>query len=103
VNPNHGLPYHEWFIEFELIPKNINDFSNELNNQLRKLNSYYDDLISGNVLRPLVISEIKKKGFQEYMKSQGKLGGQNKMPRLSNDRKIATALNEQNLIEKTYS
>jgi hypothetical protein len=63
-----------------------------LDNQLRQKNVYYDDLIRGNILRPLKISLIRKNGFIDYMKSIGKLGGQNKVPRLSNDRKIADAL-----------
>ena len=99
VNPSEGLPHHEWFIEFESLPKNLSEFSSELDHQLRKLNSYYNDLIAGNILRPLVISTIKKAGFQQYMKSQGKLGGQNKLPRLSNDRNIAEKLSELDLIE----
>jgi hypothetical protein len=67
-------------------------FRLELDNQLRKLNTYYDDLISGNILKKLQIHSIRKNGFIDYMKSQGKLGGQNKVPRLSNDRKIADEL-----------
>ncbi len=67
-------------------------FRTELDNQLRQLNVYYDDLISGNILSVLKISSLQKNGFIDYMKSQGKLGGQNKVPRLSNDRKIAEEL-----------
>ena len=99
VNPKEGLPYHEWLIEFAAEPQNLDDFSNELDLNLRKLNTYYEDLISGNILRPLLISKVHKNGFNEFMKSQGKLGGQNKVPRLSNDRKIAGIFHELNLID----
>ncbi|WP_267405656.1 MULTISPECIES: GH3 auxin-responsive promoter family protein [unclassified Chryseobacterium] len=92
VNPNEGLPYHEWFIEFEKNPENLDQFRKELDEQLRKRNTYYDDLISGNILQPLHISTLKKNAFNEYAKSQGKLGGQNKTPRLANDRKVADLL-----------
>lgn len=92
VNPEEGLPYHEWFIEFEKEPENLDAFKNELDDQLRKRNTYYDDLIAGNILQKLHISKLQKNAFQEYAKSQGKLGGQNKIPRLANDRKIADLL-----------
>lgn len=85
INPDSGLPYHEWFIEFENEPNNLEDFALRIDNAMRKQNAYYDDLIVGNVLRTLVIKKVSKNGFQEYMKSIGKLGGQNKLPRLSND------------------
>jgi hypothetical protein len=89
ITPIEGLPYHEWFIEFENEPTNLEDFALKIDATMRKQNVYYDDLIVGNVLRTLVITSVPKNGFQEYMKSIGKLGGQNKLPRLSNDRKIA--------------
>lgn len=92
INPAEGLPYHEWFIEFENEPKDESKLIEDLETSLQKQNSYYYDLIEGKVLRQLVITKIKKDGFQAYMKSIGKLGGQNKIPRLSNDRKIADAL-----------
>jgi len=92
INPESGLPYHEWFIEFEKEPGNIIDFAQKLDDAMRRQNVYYDDLIAGNVLRTAVITKVARNGFQEYMKSIGKLGGQNKLPRLSNDRKIADAL-----------
>ncbi|MBS1951702.1 MAG: putative auxin-regulated protein [Cytophagales bacterium] len=94
VSPKEGMPHHEWLIEFANQPSDLNEFSIELDNQLRKLNVYYDDLITGNILRTLVITPLRKNAFIEYMKSQGKLGGQNKVPRLSNDRKIAEDLNK---------
>jgi hypothetical protein len=84
--------YHEWFVEFENEPSNIEAFTHKVDNNLRKKNIYYDDLITGNILLPLKISIVKKGGFIEYMKSIGKLGGQNKVPRLSNDRRIADHL-----------
>ncbi len=89
ISPKKGLPYHEWFIEFEKEPEDINTFSLALDNAMRAQNTYYDDLIVGKVLRTLVVTKVKKNGFQDYMKSIGKLGGQNKIPRLSNDRTIA--------------
>ena len=92
VNPAEGLPYHEWFIEFEKEPEDLESFKNKLDKEMRKRNSYYDDLISGKILRPLVISSLKKNAFQDYAKSEGKLGGQNKIPRLANDRKIGDYL-----------
>ncbi len=92
ISPVEGLPYHEWFIEFENEPENLDEFALKIDKAMREQNVYYDDLIVGNVLRTLVISRVSKNGFQDYMKSIGKLGGQNKIPRLSNDRKIADSL-----------
>ena len=93
VKPESGLPYHQWFIEFEKEPENMADFSELIDNTLQKYNSYYKDLISGGILKPLLITKISKNGFRDYMKSIGKLGGQNKVPRLANDRKRADKLN----------
>ena len=92
ISPKEGLPYHEWFIEFENKPNNLDDFALAIDKAMRKQNAYYDDLIVGKVLQTLVITPVFKNGFQEYMKSIGKLGGQNKIPRLSNDRTIADLL-----------
>ena len=92
VNPQSGLPYHEWLMEFEKQPENISDFKRLIDASLQKLNPYYKDLILGKVLRPLEVTIIGKNGFRNYMKSIGKLGGQNKVPRLANDRKIADKL-----------
>ena len=92
INPKEGLPYHEWFIEFEKEPESLQKLSAFLDRRLQEQNSYYKDLIEGNILKPLVISTVQKEGFQQYMKSIGKLGGQNKIPRLANDRKIADEL-----------
>jgi len=97
INPEEGLPYHEWLIEFENEPENEDDFIAALEQSLQQQNSYYLDLIVGKVLRRLKVTKIKKDGFQTYMKSIGKLGGQNKIPRLSNDRKIADSLHQLNL------
>ncbi len=92
IQQGNGKSYHEWFIEFENKPQDIYGFAEKINNQLRSRNIYYDDLITGNILTPLKITAVKKNGFIDYMKSIGKLGGQNKVPRLSNDRKIADDL-----------
>ncbi|MCP4884922.1 MAG: GH3 auxin-responsive promoter family protein, partial [Flavobacteriales bacterium] len=93
VNPAHGeLPYHEWFIEFENAPEDLKELAKKIDQEMQVQNSYYFDLLQGSILQQLVISKVKKNGFDEYMKSVGKLGGQNKIPRLSNDRKIADQL-----------
>jgi len=89
VQQGEGKSYHEWFIEFENAPGDINAFAQKVDDNLRGKNVYYDDLISGNILQCLIITPVRKNGFIDYMKSIGKLGGQNKLPRLSNDRKIA--------------
>ena len=94
ITPAEGLPYHEWFIEFENEPEDITAFAEALDNAMRKQNMYYDDLIVGNVLRKVVLTKVAKNGFQDYMKSIGKLGGQNKIPRLSNDRSIVDLLKQ---------
>ena len=92
ITPKSGLPFHEWFIEFENKPENMEDFALKIDESMRKQNAYYDDLIVGKVLQTLKIVVVSKNGFQNYMKSIGKLGGQNKIPRLSNDRKIIDLL-----------
>lgn len=92
TSPDDGLPYHEWFIEFEDQPTSLERISNTIDQAMQKQNSYYFDLIEGKILKPLKITPVKKESFKKYMKSQGKLGGQNKLPRLSNDRKIAEKL-----------
>ena len=92
VSPKNGLPFHEWFIEFDKQPADLCAFTKELDVNLQDLNPYYKDLISGSVLKPLEIALIKKGGFVQYMKCKGKLGGQNKVPRLANDRKVANQL-----------
>ena len=92
VNPKEGLPFHEWFIEFITPPPSLEKFSVFLNKEMQKHNVYYNDLIVGKVLTSLKIHVVKKNGFNDYMKSIGRLGGQNKVPRLANDRKIADKL-----------
>lgn len=92
ITPSTGLPYHEWFIEFENEPKDMESFALALDAQMVEQNAYYQDLIEGKVLRTLVISKVAPNGFKNYMKSIGKLGGQNKIPRLSDNRKIVDLL-----------
>ena len=94
INPDQGLPYHEWFIEFDAPPENLETFAQAIDLALQEQNSYYKDLITGNILKRLEIRVIPQGGFTAYMKSKGKLGGQNKLPRLANDRSIADALNQ---------
>jgi len=95
VNPHAGqLPYHEWFIEFGSAPADLKAFALKVDKALQKKNIYYFDLIEGNILQPLIIQSLQKDAFINYMRSQGKLGGQNKVPRLANDRKIADVLKE---------
>lgn len=92
ISSNGTKSYHEWFIEFENEPEDLENFSKKIDEKLRQKNVYYDDLIKGNILDKLKISVVEKGGFINYMKSIGKLGGQNKVPRLSNDRNIAEKL-----------
>ncbi len=92
ISFDKGKSYHEWFVEFEKAPDDIANFAKKVDGNLRMKNVYYDDLISGNILQVLKIRPMKKNAFIDYMKSIGKLGGQNKVPRLSNDRKIADGL-----------
>jgi hypothetical protein len=92
ITPDSGLPYHEWFIEFENEPDDIVAFGEVIDDAMRKQNMYYDDLIVGNILRKVVVTKVIKNGFQDYMKSIGKLGGQNKIPRLSDNRIIVDSL-----------
>jgi hypothetical protein len=92
VTPKEGLPYHEWFVEWEEQPNNLEDIAQYMDDLMVSKNSYYRDNIKGGVMRRLVITSVARGGFAEYMRSQGKLGGQNKIPRLANDRKIADFL-----------
>lgn len=92
VTPKDGLPLHEWYVEFSKMPKDLSRFELEIDNKLQELNAYYEDLIVGKILRPLKIIALRRNAFRDYMKSKGKLGGQNKVPRLSNDRQIADEL-----------
>lgn len=99
ITPEEGLPYHEWFVEFENEPDHLAELERKIDESLQNQNSYYFDLIKGKVLQPLKITKVKKDGFQEYMKSMGKLGGQNKIPRLSNDRNIVAVFTQLNLVK----
>ena len=92
IMQGNGKSYHQWFVEFEIMPTNITEFATLLDTTMRQLNVYYNDLITGHILQPLVITLVSKNGFINYMKSIGKLGGQNKAPRLSNDRQVADGL-----------
>jgi hypothetical protein len=92
VSQDASKSYHEWFIEFDTYPADLNGFAKKLDDLLCSKNVYYKDLIAGNILQPLQVRVVQKGGFIEYMRSIGKLGGQNKVPRLSNDRKIANVL-----------
>jgi hypothetical protein len=92
VNPGIGLPYHEWMVEFSSFPSNPAKFAFDLDEEMQRQNIYYRDLIEGKILRPLKLTVIKKDGFIRHMKSKGKLGGQNKVPRLANDRTFADGL-----------
>ena len=94
IPPEGGLPYHEWFIEFVQPPKELDAFAAALDKSMQQRNSYYHDLIAGKILQPLHIRLVQKDGFIEYMRTQGKLGGQNKVPRLANDRALADVLSK---------
>ena len=92
INPKEMLPHHEWYVEFESLPKDMLAFSKALDKEMTRLNIYYKDLIDGKILKSLEVISVIRGGFNQYMKSEGRLGGQNKVPRLSNDRKIADKL-----------
>lgn len=94
IGKQNEKSYHEWFIEFEKTPVDLDNFKRQLDDNMRKQNVYYDDLVVGNILTPLKLTIIQKNGFIEFMKSIGKLGGQNKVARLSNDRTIAETLSQ---------
>lgn len=92
VSQTEGQSYHEWFVEFGKEPNDLATFAKKVDTALQQKNSYYYDLVSGNILQPLKLNSVPKNTFINYMKAEGKLGGQNKVPRLSNDRKIADKL-----------
>lgn len=93
VNPSAGeLPFHEWFVEFGKLPEDVTAFSKKVDVMLQQKNIYYSDLIKGKTLQSLKIRPLKKNAFINFMRKQGKLGGQNKVPRLANDRIIAQEL-----------
>lgn len=92
MNAGQGKPFHEWFIAFDTIPKNLEHWAQVCDASMQSQNIYYRDLIEGNILEPLRITCVPKDAFRKYMESQGKLGGQNKVPRLSNDRRVVDGL-----------
>ena len=92
INPIDMLPHHEWYVEFENFPEDMSAFTKSLDNEMINQNIYYKDLIDGKILKSLEVISVERGGFNNYMKSVGRLGGQNKVPRLSNDRKIADKL-----------
>ena len=94
INPSEGLPFHEWFVEFERLPLDMERFKSLLDDEMQKQNVYYKDLVLGNVLRKLELTQVRKDGFISFMKNRGKLGGQNKVPRLANDRKYADEISK---------
>ena len=96
INPKNGLPRHEWYIEFETDPENTKSFASTLEMEMIGQNIYYEDLIKGNIIQQLEVIVVNQGGFNYYMKLEGRLGGQNKVPRLSNDRQIADKLNAYN-------
>ena len=99
VQPAEGLPYHEWLVEFETMPEDMEAFAAHIDRRMQEQNIYYKDLIEGKILRPAVITPVRKGGFAAYMASEGKLGGQNKVPRLKNDRSLADKLHALNMTE----
>ena len=92
INPIDMLPHHEWYVEFENFPEDMSAFTKSLDNEMIHQNIYYKELIDGKILKSLEVISVEIGGFNNYMKSIGRLGGQNKVPRLSNDRKIADKL-----------
>ena len=90
---------HEWFIEFDEIQNDTKVFAYEIDKELQRQNKYYKDLIVGKIIDKPIIRSVVKDGFKIYMDSIGKLGGQNKIPKVANDRKIANQLKNLNLIE----
>ena len=98
VNPPRGLPYHEWLVEFVEPPADAGAFIRFIDEQMQEQNIYYRDLIQGKILRPAVLRRVKPGGFNRFMADAGKLGGQNKIPRLKNDRSVAERMHALGLI-----
>ena len=92
ISPKSGLPFHEWWVEFDEDVSELDVFSNKLDRYMRERNIYYNDLVAGKILKNLEIRKVKKGGFNQYMKSLGRFGGQNKIPKLSNDRNYVEGL-----------
>jgi hypothetical protein len=96
VQPPEGLPYHEWFVEFDAMPGNAAAWSKAVDAAMQRLNPYYGDLIKGSVLQPAIVRILGKGAFMDAMRRKGKLGGQNKVPRLANHRDFAAILATEN-------
>lgn len=92
TNPGNGLPFHEWLVDFDRLPESLTDVEEVIDRKMQELNPYYLDLREGNILRRVVLTPLKEGAFTEYMRSVGRLGGQNKVPRLANDRNVAEFL-----------
>jgi len=90
--PEGGLPYHEWLVEFAGDVSQADILAHKLDEEMIRQNIYYRDLIEGRILQTLKIRLLPEGSFIQYMKEKGKLGGQNKVPRLTNDREIADRL-----------
>lgn len=99
IEYQHEKPCHEWFVEFSEMPEDKQTYLRNLDEKMRSKNVYYDDLRRSNILGPLKIFSVRENAFTDYMKSIGKYGGQNKLPRLSNNRNITEKL-EQFIVEK---
>ena len=84
---------HEWLIEFEIPPMNIKNFSRFLDEKLKELNSDYEAKRHKNItLKGPLVTIAKKNLFYDWLSKKNKLGGQNKIPRLSNTREYIDAL-----------
>jgi hypothetical protein len=80
---------HEWLIEFEKEPDNLDEFTRILDSELQKLNSDYEAKRTGGLSLALPIVRTMPEGtFYNWLKKKGKLGGQHKVPRLSNNRNL---------------
>ena len=90
--PTQGLPYHEWSIEFAAAPSDPVRFAAAMDEALQRRNPYYKDLISGKVLRPLVVRSLPRGAFAAWMKARGMNDAQSKVPRLANDRRYVEGL-----------
>ena len=89
VQVKEELPYHEWLVEWEQEPNDLSAFAMTIDEEMCKQNVYYKDLIDGNILMQAQIHSLPSGTFRRFMETRGKLGGQNKVPRLSNDRNMA--------------
>ena len=92
INPKKGLPFHEWWIEFDSLEIELKEIEEILDQKMQERNIYYRDLVKGKILKNLEIRRVKKGGFNKHMKFLGKFGGQNKVPKLSNNRNFVEGL-----------